>query len=41
MIIAICERCKWRYINKPNKCDTCKKNSLTGQDFYVREVRGK
>lgn len=34
MIYEICIRCKWKEIKEPNKCQTCKHNSLIEQDYY-------
>ncbi len=36
MIKEVCERCKWKFISKPNKCQTCKNNMLEKQDYYEK-----
>ena len=38
MIKEICNQCKWYEIKEPNKCQTCKHNSLTKQDYYEPQI---
>lgn len=39
MIKEICNKCKWYGIEESkNKCQTCKHNSLTKQDYYEPQI---
>ncbi len=43
-MLEICNKCKWKDIQEPNKCQTCKHNMLEKQDYYEkndREVKDK
>lgn len=38
-MLEICDKCKWKDTQEPNKCQDCKHNMIEKQDYYEKNDR--